>query len=90
MKRLSISQYILTRNSFTDRLYWLNFKLTWLFVLVCTVITLFSGYLCITDLSIVSIGIPAAFTELGIHTAFVIDKARKENISKYGNTGTEG
>lgn len=79
-----------TRDSFTDRLYWLNFKCTWLFIIVCIVLTSLSGVLCITDLSIVSVGIPAAFAELGIHTAFVVDKARRENIEKYGNTSTEG
>lgn len=89
IRRLSISQLIL-RRGFTDRLYWFNFKLTWIFVLICVILTLFSGLLNITDLSIVSIGVPAAFAELGIHTGFIIDKARKENMSKYGNTDTEG
>lgn len=87
--RLSTSQLILKRG-FTDRLYWLNFKLTWTFVLICVIITVLSGVLNITDLTIVSVGIPAAFAELSIHTGFIIDKARKENISKYGNSSSEG
>lgn len=88
-KRLSISQSIRKRG-FSDRLYWLNFKCTWLFVVTCILLTIFSGYLGISDLSIVSIGIPAAFAELGIHTAVIVDKARKENMYKYGNADTNG
>lgn len=73
------------RRGFTDRLYLANLKITWGFVIVCIIITLLSGVLNITDLSIVSIGIPSAFAELSIHTAFIIKKAERENISKYGN-----
>ena len=69
---------------FTDKLYFLNLTLSWLFILVCIVITIFSGSLGITDLSIASVGIPAVFTELGIHTGFIVWKAKTENISKFG------
>lgn len=69
---------------YTDKLYFLNLALSWLFILVCIVITIFSGKLGITDLSIVSVGLPAVFAELGIHTGFIVWKAKTENISKYG------
>lgn len=69
---------------FTDRLYFLNLALSWLFIIICIVITLFSGKLGITDLSVISVGLPAVFAELGIHTGFIIWKAKTENISKYG------
>lgn len=68
---------------FTDKLYFLNFAITWLFVVVCIVITIFSGYLQITDLSLVSYGIPTAFAELGVHTGYIIWKAKSENINKH-------
>lgn len=69
---------------YTDKLYFLNLTLSWLFILVCIVITIFSGKLGIVDLSLVSVGLPAVFAELGIHTGFIVWKAKTENISKYG------
>lgn len=72
------------KRGFTDKLYFLNLTLSWLFIIICIVITIFSGKLGITDLSIVSVGLPAVFAELGIHTGFIIWKAKTENISKYG------
>lgn len=71
---------------FTDQLYWLNFRCVWGFVTLCYIMTLFSGYLGITDLSIVSYGIPAAFTELGLHTGYIIWKAKNENINKHSTS----
>lgn len=68
---------------YTDKLYLLNLILSWAFVLVCIVLTALSGVLDITDLSLVSVGIPAVFTELGIHTGFIVWKAKSENIAKH-------
>lgn len=68
---------------FTDKLYFLNFTITWLFVIICIVITIFSGKLGITDLSIVSYGIPTVFAELGVHTGYVVWKAKSENLNKH-------
>ena len=72
------------KRGFTDKLYFLNLTLSWLFIVICILITIFSGKLGITDLSIVSVGLPAVFAELGIHTGFIIWKAKTENISKFG------
>lgn len=71
------------KRGFTDRLYWLNFKITWLFVAVCVLMTFLSGVINMTDLSIINVGVPAAFAELGIHTGFVVWKAKVENIEKH-------
>lgn len=68
---------------FSDKLYFLNFTITWIFVLICIVITIFSGYLNITDLSLVSYGIPTVFAELGVHTGYIVWKAKSENINKH-------
>lgn len=76
--------YMIKGRGFTDRLYFLNLTLSWLFIIICIVITIFSGKLGIQDLSFISFGIPAVFTELGIHTGFIIWKAKTENISKFG------
>ena len=71
------------KRGFSDRLYFLNFTIVWAFVAVCVILTILSGYIGITDLSIVGTGIPAAFAELGIHTAFIVWKAKTENIRKW-------
>lgn len=75
---------MIKKRGFTDKLYFLNLTLSWLFIIVCIVITAQSGKLGIQDLSLVSVGIPAVFTELGVHTGFIVWKAKTENISKFG------
>lgn len=71
------------KRGFMDRLYLLNFVTVWVFVCLCYVLTVFSGFCAISDLSIVSVGVPCAFTELGIHTGFIVWKAKTENCRKY-------
>ena len=94
-KTSSISQSI-KRRGFTDRLYWLNFKMVWTFIFIGVLCTVFSGLLGITDMSVFSVGIPVAFAELGVHTTCIINKALKENVNKAnlggfdGYTGTAG
>lgn len=73
---------LLFRRGFTDKLYYYNFRAVWVFVAACFILTAVSGYLGVTDLSIVTVGIPAAFTELGLHTGFVVWKAKMENCRK--------
>lgn len=73
------------RRGFTDRLYVINFIFTWIFVLACFILTIFSGKLEITDMSVLSAAIPCAFGELGIHTGFVVWKAKVENVEKHKN-----
>lgn len=67
---------------FSDKLYWLNFQMTWIFVWSCLLVTMLSGLLNITDLSILGIAIGAAFTELGLHTSLILWKAKVENCEK--------
>lgn len=74
----------LRQRGFTDKLYFLNLTLSWLFIIVCIIITALSGTLGITDLSLVSVGIPAVFAELGVHTGFIVWKAKTENMAKFG------
>lgn len=76
MKRL------LFRRGFTDKLYFYNFRMVWIFVFTCFVLNALSGVLGIADLAVITYGIPAAFAELGIHTGFMIWKAKTENCRK--------
>lgn len=71
------------KRSFTDKLYVFNLVASWLFIIICVLLTIFSGYLNITDLSIINIGIPTIFAELGVHTGFIIWKAKVENCRKF-------
>lgn len=80
----SIKGYIRKRG-FTDKLYVINFIFTWVFVLACFVLTIFSGKLGIMDMSVLSAAVPCAFAELGIHTGFVVWKAKVENVEKHKN-----
>lgn len=68
---------------FSDKLYFLNLTISWLFVIYCCVLTALSGRLGIADLSIVSAGIPSIFVELGLHTSFIVWKAKCENMQKF-------
>jgi len=73
---------LIFRRGFTDKLYYYNFRMVWGFAWGCFILNALSGYLGITDLAIVNIGIPAAFGELGLHTGFIIWKAKVENCRK--------
>lgn len=73
------------KRGFTDRLYLTNFVITWIFVALCYIATLFSGILGITDASALGVSISCAFAELGIHTGFVVWKAKVENCEKHKN-----
>ena len=77
---------MIKNRGFTDKLYFLNLTLSWLFIVVCIILTALSGKLGMTDLSVVSVGIPAVFAELGVHTGFIVWKAKTENMSKFGAT----
>jgi len=71
------------KRGFTDKLYFTNLIFTWTFTLVCIIITIFSGYLNISDLSIVSVGMGVVWGELAIHSGFIIHKATEENKLKH-------
>lgn len=73
---------ILSGHGFTDMLYYYNFRVVWMFTAACFVLNALSGKLGIMDLAVISYGIPAAFAELGIHTGFIIWKAKTENCRK--------
>lgn len=67
---------------FTDKLYFYNFIAVHVLMTAILVITALSGILGISDLSPLG-NIPQwAYTELGIHTGFVVWKAKTENCRK--------
>lgn len=71
------------RRGFSERLYLLNLLLVWVYVFSIFWLTKNSGNLGIMDLSSYASGMPYAFAELGIHTGFIVWKAKVENCRKY-------
>lgn len=80
---MKILNNFVQKRGFTDRLYFLNLKLTWIFVWACLILNALSGLLGIPSLDIITYGVPAAFAELAIHTGFIIWKAKVENCRKH-------
>lgn len=73
---------MLFRRGFSDRLYFYNFRAVWIFTGACFVLNALSGVLNISELAVITYGIPAAFAELSIHTGFIVWKAKVENCRK--------
>lgn len=74
---------LVRRRGFTDKLYFYNFCAVHALMAAILAITALGGGLGLSDLSPLS-NIPQwAYTELGIHTGFVIWKAKAENCRKY-------
>jgi len=73
------------RRGLTDKLYILNLLFTWIFTIICIVITIVQSFLNLVDFSIVSYGLPVVWAELSVHTGFIIWKSKAENMSKWGN-----
>ena len=84
---------LIKNRGFTDKLYFYNFCAVHILMAAILIITALGGMLNLMDLSPLS-NIPQwAYTELGIHTGFVIWKAKAENARKYparknGGAGT--
>lgn len=68
---------------FTDKLYFLNLTLSWLFILVCIILQVYAIDHEAASLDIAIYGIPAIFAELGVHTGFIVWKAKHENFNKH-------
>lgn len=73
---------IIKNRGYTDKLYFYNFLAVHILMSAILIITAFGGVLNLTDLSPLS-NIPQwAYTELGIHTGFIVWKAKTENCRK--------
>ena len=70
------------QRGYTDRLYFCNLVMTWIYTLLCLVFSLLGSRIGIEDYSFVSIVCPLVWAELGVHTAFIIHKAKVENLKK--------
>lgn len=74
---------IIFGRGFMDKLYFHNLQFTWQFTAACFILNAVSGFLNITELAIITYGMPVVWAELGVHTAFMIWKAKVENCRKY-------
>lgn len=70
------------KRGFTDRLYFYNLIAVWIYTVLCLVFSVLGRSIGIDDYSFVSIVCPLVWGELGVHTGFVIHKAKVENIHK--------
>lgn len=76
-------KYLKSRG-FTDRLYVINFIAVHIIVASVVILTALSGTLNITDMTALAAIPPCSYAELGVHTGFVIWKAKAENMNKHG------
>lgn len=74
---------LIKNRGYTDKLYFYNFRAVWIFTAACFILNALSGYLGIAELPIISYGVPVAFGELGLHTGFIVWKAKTENMRKH-------
>lgn len=82
MSRNCRMKRLLFKRGFSDKLYFYNFRAVWVFTGACYLLNALSGVLGVSELAVISYGIPAAFAELGLHTGFIVWKAKVENCRK--------
>ena len=68
---------------FSKRIYLYNILLVSIIIAASFTLMFLSGKLAVIDLSPLSVIIPSAFAELGLHTGFYLWKAKVENCRKY-------
>ena len=78
---MKIIKYI-SKRGFTDKLYFFNLILVWLYTILCLIFSIIGSKIGIEDYSFVSIVCPLVWAELAVHTGFIIHKAKIENIKK--------
>ena len=78
-----VNQRHISFRGFTDKLYFTNLVLTWIYTILCLIFSILGDNLGIQDYSFVTIVCPLVWAELGVHTGFVVHKARVENLSKW-------
>lgn len=71
---------------FSKLIYLINLGFVVLVVITSFVCVIFSGTWGITDLSPITVICTSAFTELGLHTAGYIHKAKCENVLKIADS----
>ena len=77
------------KRGFTDKMYLYNVIFVTAVVIISYTAVFLSGKLEI-DTSAISVIVPSAYAELGVHTGFVIWKAKAENARKYKDVNEEG
>lgn len=74
---------LLRHRGYTDKLYFYNFCAVHMIIAAILVITALGGVLGLTDLSPLAEIPQWAYGELGLHTGFIVWKAKTENQRKY-------
>lgn len=76
------------KRGFTEKVYFLNLTLAWIYLFACYMLTVFSGKLEVNDLSVLSSGIPYVFGEVAVFSGFLVWKNKAENCRKYKDVNT--
>lgn len=71
------------KRGFTDKLYFCNLIFTWIYTLLCLILTIIGPRIGIEDYSFISIVCPLIWAEMGVHTALIVWKAKVENLNKW-------
>lgn len=74
---------LIKNRGYTDKLYFFNFCAVQIIIAAILIITALGGALGLTDLSPLAEIPKWAYGELGLHTGFIIWKAKAENQRKY-------
>lgn len=74
---------LIKNRGYTDKLYFYNFCAVQIIIAAILIITALGGALRLTDLSPLADISQWAYGELGLHTAFIVWKAKAENQRKY-------
>lgn len=93
MEKKEVTVYYVPKNTpkkrgFTDKLYLYNIIFVTAIVVASFILMFISINKTFIDLTPLAVIVPAAFAELGVHTGFIIWKAKAENERKYGNDTT--
>lgn len=72
----------MSKRGYSDRMYYYNFIAVHAIVGAVVALTALSGILGITDMSAMTAIASCAYAELGIHTGFIVWKAKAENCRK--------
>lgn len=67
---------------FTDKLYIINFIFTWGYTIAALILTCFGSKIGIEDYSFIHVVCPLIWADFGIHTGFIVNKAKVENLKK--------
>lgn len=78
----SLEKEMFKNRGYNDKLYFLNFVCTWFYTYLCLLLSVFGPKIGIEDYSFITLGLPLVWADFGLHTGFIVNKAKVENLKK--------